>query len=248
MNIYSDKEFRTYDGTNLELKQLNNLFKKLFDSGNLVYMKSVNHFGKKVPVSMIKFNFRSLIHLSEQLFRNDPEDTMVDLGYEPSVRWIIKTVLSLEGVRNVKFTGGAYSKVTMSSIDFGFFGEESEIKRDGKDVGYLIVVDSNLEDYGVNLDAIIHHEYFHCKKEGGCTEEEINYVLEAPMNEIMNPQNKYYLDPEEERECDAFAEKETGHRINCMKIFTRYLPSHGMGKVGCAISGMITLLKERRHF
>lgn len=241
MNIYSNSNFINIidsSKSSQESIMINEFYNQFFKEEKLVYMKSVQHCGKKIPVSMLKTNFREYIEDAKN-------DIFSKVDDEPNEKWFVKQFLQKEGILAVEKCGGAFTTIVGSEVNSGLFSEESDIKtQQGYDVGVLIIVDSDLENFGVNIDALVHHEYYHAMYQKGIIEDNIKSVLEG----ISSSGLVFEVDPEEEKSADNFAEKETGHRINTLRIFSEYLPSHGMSRIKSIITGISTLIYEKRHF
>lgn len=254
MNIFSNTSFNYYNGED-ENGLINRLFKQLFEEGKLVYLKPVKHCGKELPVSMLKMNFKKFIDDAKNVFGISSDDICINSGIkEPDTNWLIRNFLTRQGILAIQTCGGAYTSATASDFKIGLFSQPSEIKtKEGYDVGMIIIVDDDLSNYGVNVDTIIHHEYFHAKyneSDNGLMEKSIRQFIDTKdsVDVTETVPLKFEVNFNEELMADQFAEKITGHKIHTMNIFLRYLPAHGEKRLNMLKAGILTLLKEKRHF
>lgn len=253
MNIFSNASFNVYDGED-ENGLINKLFKQLFEEGKLIYLRPVKHCGKTLPATLLKLNFKKFIEDAKNVFSISSDDICINSGIkEPDTNWLVRNFLTRQGILAICSCGGAYTSATASNFETGLFSQPSELKtKEGYDVGMITIVDSDLENYGVNVDTIIHHEYFHAKYESkdGLMEKSIHKFIDTKNDVDVSKEVplQFEVDFNEELMADQFAEKITGHKIHTMNIFLRYLPAHGEKRLSMLIAGVLTLLKEKRHF
>lgn len=245
MNIYSNSKFFSYKGENEDMKTINDCFHKAFMDGWIKYLKPVIHQGKVLPVTMIRKNFYETI----ENYRTNPIVLNLDVNPEK----LIEVMFGRHGFMALANAGGAYSAPFASVVNSGLFSQLSELQvideENGVnyDIGIIILIDDDLDTCGVNIDALLHHEYWHAmKQDDGMLDHMISKI--HTLKDLRDQSFKLMLNYEEEREADKFALQETGERIHLCRIFSKYRPKHGISRLTSIFYGILTMIIERRNW
>lgn len=197
--------------------------RKLYDEKHIVYMQSTKHCGKIVPCVLVKDNFTNL----------DINRFYIPIGNDKKAiyRQLLGDIIDPD---KLKLSGGATSCIVQMAPGYGLFDESEGLEnmitdKDGFISVAVIVFDEQLSDCGLSakdIDAIIHHEYWHCYCQDGYIEKILKNdpSIKTSAGGIVNC-------PKEEIECDAFAFVNTSAAPNVCKIIDRYTKVDGFTKM-----------------
>lgn len=185
MDIYDNSNPVSFEDEDPRIK---NIMAKMVKDGKIINLKSVIHADKKYDVVLFMDDFTSMNFTTEEF-----------VMYKEPEKYTERDVYaSILGVHLVQLTrsGGAMSVV---GIKF------SKMKQMDK---LFIIVDTHLKKFisDEEIDSLIHHEYYHCMKQGGMIESLLGIILNTMKSNLSG----IGIDPVEELEADEFARVNTG--------------------------------------
>ena len=148
-----------------DFENINNDFQQMMDNKELYYLKSVEHKGIKLPVTLVIDNFADYYYNKEYEY-SDKNYTKLEM-YD-CLNDTIKTMITVGC--------GAMSIVMMINSEFGFFDKKSTNQTGENILGFVILIDKTVEKY-FPVDALVYHEYYHCMKENGLLSKNFYHIL-----------------------------------------------------------------------
>lgn len=209
------KENQTLCRSSIEdFENINNDLQQMMDNKELYYLKSVEHKGIKLPVTLIIDNFVDYYYNKKYSDKNHTKLEMYDCLNDT-----IKTMITVGC--------GAMSVVMMINSEFGFFDKKSTNQTGENILGFVILIDKTVEKY-FPVDALVYHEYYHCMKQNGILSR--NYYNFLKYNKFYYTPEEMEdvksinigIDPQEEMEADQFARDNTIYKLKLYKLPKMY--------------------------
>ena len=215
---------------------------EMLSIGELIYLKPTEHFGKKYPVSAVFVDFEAISTLLSTI-----TFTLTVAKYS---RTQLYNRLFASVAPQVIAAGGAFTTKFTTMARLGIFKPDSkaEPKFGETTTGILILIDKQMMKLlsDKELEAVLHHEYYHAMKHGGVMDTIISMsdVDVKLATDFFLQDSGVLTNIVEEIEADGFAKLHTGvdMRQSLKKILDQYLPEAMDGDFPKILSNLLYLV------